>query len=131
MKLLLDTHIAIWAVTEHEKLPPRAFDLLLEPENESHVSVVSIWEIAIKNALRRGDADPNLIPAREALTEFEAAGFGILPVLASHACSVEQLANHHRDPFDRLLVAQAISEPMYLLTCDEKLAQYSDFVLRV
>lgn len=126
MRLLLDTHIALWAVTGDSRMPQRARSLIDEETNQLLVSVVTIWEIAIKHVLRR-DQMP-VAPAR-ALELFGIAGFKILPVDAGHAVAVGELPRHHADPFDRMLVAQATVEPLKLLTRDKKLAPYGDSVM--
>ena len=99
---------------------------LIESADEVYVSAASIWEIAIKARLGRIDADPHELAAA-----IEPSGFLELPVRAAHAAGVRQLALHHRDPFDHLLIAQALSEPLRLLTADALLTQYSDLVLVV
>lgn len=129
MRLLLDTHIALWSVTEDSKLPRRAVDLLLDPDNEIWVSVVVIWELAIKYPLRRRDSLSAVVSGGDATALFRQAGFGILPVLLDHTLAIDHLPPHHRDPFDRMLVAQAQVEPMHLLTIDEKLADYDANIL--
>jgi len=131
MRFLLDTHIAIWAVSNPSRLGQRAAALLTDGANFSFVSVVSLWEIDIKFRLRRGDLDDMPFSASRALREFEAAGFDTLDVTPSHILALEALPPLHRDPFDRMLVAQARSEPMRLLTSDGKMATYGDFVERV
>lgn len=130
MRLLLDTHIAIWSITELDRLPPDIWEMLADPDNEVFVSTCSIWEIAIKHPLgRRSGALP--FGASEAIGNFEHVGYDFLPVTAQHAASVEKLPQHHGDPFDRLLVAQALSEPMRLVTSDPLVARYSDAIMRV
>jgi PIN domain nuclease of toxin-antitoxin system len=131
MHLLLDTHIAVWAITDRAKLSPRAVDLLIDPVHRCFVSVASIWEIAIKNGLTRSAHADALLPAEVALNGFTDAGFSILAISPAHACAVEALPPHHGDPFDRLIVAQAKLEPMRLVTHDARLAPYSDLVFLV
>lgn len=127
MNLLLDTHIAIWAVEDNPRLSQAARTLILDPAATLYVGVVSLWEIAIKHALGRGpEAMP--MPAAEAQRFFEASGFVILPVLSTHILALEPLPRHHDDPFDRLLVATALSEPYRLLTHDARLAAYGPIV---
>jgi PIN domain nuclease of toxin-antitoxin system len=128
MKLLLDTHVALWAITDSPRLSKQARDLILDAENEIQVSAASIWEIAIKHGLGRGDMP---ISGEEALGYFRAAGYRLLPVLPEHAAAVEELPRLHQDPFDRLLAAQAMAEPLRLLTHDPLLARYSDTVILV
>lgn len=126
MNLLLDTHMALWAITDSPRLPAKARKLIAAPENEVFVSAASVWEIAIKHGLGRGDMP---ISGEVALGYFRAAGYRLLPVLPEHAAAVESLPPLHTDPFDRLLAAQAITEPLRLLTHDATLARYSDTVL--
>lgn len=125
MKLIVDTHVLLRAAAEPERLPPSFRHRLESPENEVLFSAASIWELAIKVGIGRlsPDVDPGLI----ASTAVE-RGFVELPVTALHAARVRHLPFHHRDPFDRLLVAQALHEPARLLTVDRVLKQYSDLV---
>ena len=125
MRLLLDTHVLLWALGEPQKLNGDARGLLEEPTNEILFSAASLWEIAIKAS--RGRIDCRVAPA-EILAAARASGFVELPVLSVAALKVADLPDHHRDPFDRLLVAQAIAEPAVLLTSDAQLAAYSDLV---
>lgn len=128
MRLLLDTHVALWAIIDHPGLAASARSLILAPRNTVWISVVSLWEIAIKHGLGRGDMP---VSGRLALQYFQQSGFQILPVEPEHAVAVEELPRHHQDPFDRLLVAQALAEPMRLMTHDASVARYSDTVLLV
>jgi len=128
MRLLLDTHIALWAITDSPTLSAEARRLILAPNNEVYVSAASIWEISIKHALRRGDMP---VSGKDAAGYFTQAGYSILDITADHAVYVENLPNHHADPFDRLLVAQALYEPMHLLTHDKTIATYSATVILV
>lgn len=125
MRLLLDTHVFLWAVAASPLLKPSA-RRVIEAADQVHVSAASLWEIAIKVRLGKLKADP-----AELVAAIEASGFIELPVRAVHAASVAQLALHHHDPFDRLLVAQALAEPLRLLTADAALAAYGDIVLPV
>ena len=124
MRLLLDTHIALWSVTSNPKLSASARALILAAE-EVVVSAASIWEISIKHALNSAQMP---VSGADALKEFEAAKFSLLAISPEHAAAVDKLPLHHRDPFDRLLIAQAIHEPMRLLTRDQQLAAYSELV---
>ena len=128
MNLLLDTHVALWAITDSPRLSSKARGLIEAPHASVWVSAVSLWEIAIKHALARGDMP---ISGQQALAHFQASGFRLLAVEAEHAVAVEQLALHHHDPFDRLLVAQALTEPMRLMTHDAMVARYSDSIVSV
>ena len=131
MKLLLDTHIFLWSLTQSRSLSKQVWSLLEDAENDLSVSVVSIWEIAIKFAQRRGRPDDMPISGGDALLEIKKAQFNLLPVSGVNAAAVDQLPSIHRDPFDRLLIAQAKSEPIMLLTHDANLAAYGEFVLVV
>lgn len=131
MRLLLDTHIALWALTDDPKLSIKARALLGDPENAVRASVVSLWEVAIKNALRRESSNPLPFSAVETAQLFEEAGFNPLPVTEIHAVTVEALDPHHGDPFDRLLVAQALTEGLTLVTSDKLLERYGSVVTLV
>lgn len=128
MNLLLDTHVALWAITDDRRLPPHARDLIESPRTSVWVSAVSVWEIAIKHSLGRGDMP---ISARDATRYFEASGYRFLAIDPEHASAVEELPRHHQDPFDRLLVAQALTEPMRLMTHDPVVSDYSDTIIRI
>ena len=128
MRLLLDTHIALWALTDDPRLSQRARALIDDPANQVLVSAATVWEIAIKHALGRDDMP---ISADEALEWFRQAGYDLLPITPAHAAAVEHLPDHHRDPFDRLLVAQAITEPLRLLSRDPLVVRYGDAVIAV
>lgn len=125
MRLLLDTHVFLWVVASSARLKPAARRLIQNAE-AVHVSAASIWEIAIKIRLGKLHADADALAAA-----IERSGFIELPVRAAHAAAVAGLAPHHNDPFDRLLVAQALAEPLRLLTADAVLAKYSDVVMLV
>ena len=123
MRLLLDTHIFLWAVAGDPLLKPAA-RRLIESAEAVFVSAASIWEIAIK--ARPGKIEVDVDELALAIAQ---SGFVELPVRATHAAGEARLALHHNDPFDRLLVAQAIAEPLRLLTADARLAQYSELVV--
>ena len=116
-RILLDTHLLLWAVAEPKKLPPTARSRI--EGADVFVSAASIWEVSIKAALGKLAADP-----AELLAELEPAGFTLLPVTGEHAAAVARLPAVHPDPFDRMLVAQAKTEPLVLLTNDTVLAGY-------
>lgn len=126
MKLLLDTHVALWAITDHPGLSEKARELILAPENTIWVSAVTVWEISIKYSLGRGDMP---VSGKAALEFFRQARYRLLAVEPEHAAAVEGLPGHHQDPFDRLLVAQALAESMCLVTHDGLVARYSDSIL--
>lgn len=128
MKLLLDTHIALWAISDDPRLSDAARVLITAPENEVFVSSASILEISIKRGLARSNMP---ISGREALTYFSESGYRLLAVSPEHAASIETLPPLHADPFDRMLVTQALYEPLRLVTHDAQVAQYSDTVMLV
>jgi PIN domain nuclease of toxin-antitoxin system len=122
MRLLLDTHVFLWCVKDDRRLT-QAARALLAGAAEIYVSSASIWEAAIKAKLGKLDADVDALVA--AIAD---SGFLELPVSAKHAAAVSRLPDVHNDPFDRLLIAQAVSEPLRFLTADDVLGQYSDLV---
>jgi PIN domain nuclease of toxin-antitoxin system len=128
VRLVLDTHVALWAIADSLRMPLEARRLILAPPNEVYVSAAPVWEISIKHGLGRGNMP---ISGRQTLAFFEEAGYLFLEVSADHAALVEELAPHHAGPFDRMLVAQALAEPMRLLTHDGILTRYSDTVILV
>jgi PIN domain nuclease of toxin-antitoxin system len=125
MRLLLDTHLLLWASARSRRLPKEARRILENPRNEIHFSSVSLWEIAIKLGLRRSDFRADLGLLRPALSDM---GFVELPVTGAHAERLVDLPPIHRDPFDRMLVAQSLSEPLILLTNDDALEAYGNVV---
>jgi PIN domain nuclease of toxin-antitoxin system len=131
MRILLDTHIALWAIVEDRRLPRDARTLINDRENFISVSAATVWEIAIKHAVSRGKANAVPMSGRDALKDFTAAGYELLSVSPAHAAAVDSLPMIHRDPFDRILIAQAILEPLRLLTSDRRIAEYSDTVVLV
>lgn len=131
MKLLLDTHILLWAVADPSRLSQRATDMLLDPSNMCISSAACVWEIAIKHARNAGRPDDMPISGNTAILLAESAGFDVLHITPEHAAFVGDLPHFHRDPFDRLLIAQAKLEDHVLLTHDKTLAAYGDFVMVV
>jgi len=125
MRFLLDTHVLLWALAEPGRIPAIAREWLESPEHEVLFSAASIWEIAIKVRIGRLKLSLSVaeVAAAAARTRFEE-----LPVRASHAAATATLPMHHSDPFDRLLLAQALHEPARLLTVDRGLRRYSDLV---
>jgi PIN domain nuclease of toxin-antitoxin system len=128
MRILLDTNVLLWAVGRSRRLDAETVDALSDAENEVLFSAASIWEIAIKFARKRADFDA---APRDILQGALAIGFIELPVAACTAAIVAELPPIHRDPFDRLLVAQAIAEPAILYTSDARLPAYSELVRRI
>ncbi|MFN0024640.1 MAG: type II toxin-antitoxin system VapC family toxin [Parvularculaceae bacterium] len=131
MRLLLDTHIALWSVTADPKLPAAARSLIADFSNTVSVSVASLWEIAIKHATKRRGAQAMPLNARLAASYFTGSGFQILTASAAHIFAIEDLELLHADPFDRLILAQASAEGMTLLTSDAVLAKYPGDVRKV
>jgi PIN domain nuclease of toxin-antitoxin system len=125
VRLLLDTHLLLWAAASSKRLSREARDLIEDEANEVHFSAASMWEIAIKSALGRSDFRVDVAAIADALP---AMGLAELPVTATHAVAVTRLPAVHRDPFDRLLIAQSIAEPLVLVTNDAVLARYSESV---
>jgi PIN domain nuclease of toxin-antitoxin system len=121
MKLLLDTHLLLWAAAQPNRLSAAALSLINNPANELFFSAASIWEVAIKRGLGRSDfqADPRLL--RRGLLD---NGYSELPIVSDHVVAIDSLPLIHKDPFDRLLVAQANVEGISLLTADSVVAQY-------
>ncbi len=128
MRLLLDTHILLWAARNDRRLSPRAEAMISDPANDLHFSVASIWEVAIKASRTRPDFEVDPHRLRRALL---GAGYSELPVTGEQAERVALLPAIHKDPFDRLLVAQAWVEDLLLLTADATLASYPGPIQRV
>ena len=121
MKFLLDTHLLLWASGPLELLPNAATQMIDDPDNELFFSVVNLWEITIKHGLGRSDFQADARILRRELLE---NGYGELTVTSEHAFAVGLLPRIHRDPFDRILVAQATVEAITLLTSDPVVARY-------
>ena len=128
MRLLLDTHVLLWALGGPKRLPKEVRAAVESPDNEVLFSAASIWEIAIKTQIGRANFKVSPDEIIQAALE---SGFSELPVRADHGARSASLPLHHRDPFDRLLVAQAISEPCRLITADAVLGAYSELVVVV
>ncbi|WLS01947.1 type II toxin-antitoxin system VapC family toxin [Shinella oryzae] len=121
MRLLIDTHLLIRAAEGAERLSPEAFALMADQNNPLIFSAASIWEIAIKQTLKRRDFSADASLVRRGLVE---SGYEELPISAAHAIAVAGLPGIHADPFDRILIAQARTEGLLLLTADQRLASY-------
>ncbi|GLH47728.1 type II toxin-antitoxin system VapC family toxin [Pseudomonas lactis] len=125
MRLLLNTHILLWALNDDSKLSGKARKLI-ENAAEIYVSAATFWEMAIKVSLGKLAVDLDKI--REYCLE---SGFVELPISLEHAIAVRDLEHHHKDPFDRLIIATAMTEPMKLLTADPEVAQYTSLAILV
>lgn len=121
MKLLLDTHLLIWAAGFPDRLPVEARELIEDEGNELLFSAASLWEVAIKSALGREDFAVDARLLRRGLLD---NGYGELPVASEHAVAIDGLPPIHKDPFDRLLIAQSMVEGIVLLTADSLVGQY-------
>ena len=128
MKLLFDTHLLLWAITDDRRLSASARALMADPGNECLYSAASVWEVAIKNGVPKRSLG---IPAEAFRREVEAAGFRPLAVSPAHTAAVESLPHLHEDPFDRILLAQARVEDCTLLTADSILPSYGEPVRKV
>ncbi len=128
MKLLLDTHLLLWAAGQPERLSPAARKQISDPNNELLFSAASIWEVSIKNSIGRKDfrVEPRLL--RRGLLD---NGYVELPITSQHAVNIDSLPPIHRDPFDRMLVSQALIEGVTLLTADAQVARYKGPVRKV
>ena len=128
MKLLLDTHLLLWAAGQPDRLSAAARKQLNDPDNELLFSAASVWEIAIKSSRGREDfrVEPRIL--RRSLID---NGYKELPITSEHAVGIDALPGLHKDPFDRLLLTQALIEGVTLLTSDEKLARYPGPVHKV
>ncbi|MBS0655288.1 MAG: type II toxin-antitoxin system VapC family toxin [Verrucomicrobia bacterium] len=124
MRILLDTNIFLWCIIDDAKLTKKAKDLIVEAD-ERYVSSASIWEIAIKKSIGKLDSNNDIGSLADVIEE---SGFIELPVTAKHAATIFHLEHIHRDPFDRLLIAQAICEPLIFVTADMQLEKYSELV---
>lgn len=126
MKLLLDTHILLWWLADDRRLPKSAKQALTDAGNQAFVSVVSLWEIVIKTTSGKLALD-----LRDLMASLKDGGYSVLPVYERHALALAKLPPHHQDPFDRMLVAQATSDSLRLLTHDRQLARYGESVFVV
>jgi len=126
MQFLLDTQIYLWLASSNARLSARTRGLLLAADSSIYVSTASLWEIAIK--VRIGKLKANL---DELVDDLAPSGYQVVPVLPVHTIQVSRLPLLHGDPFDRMLIAQAMSEQMWLITADAQLPQYSELVIRV
>ena len=121
MRLLLDTHLLLWAASAPERLPGAALDMIENPENALHFSAASLWEVAIKAGLGRADFTVDAGLLRRGLLD---NGYEEVAITGDHATRLAVLPPIHKDPFDRMLIAQAIAEDLLLITADETVARY-------
>ena len=128
MKVLLDTHLLLWAAEGSERLPARAREIIDDPDNELFFSSASLWEVAIKYGRGRSDflVDPRLLQRRLLGNRYNE-----IAVTGEHAVAVNDLPPLHRDPFDRILIAQSVVEGIMLLTADPVVARYTGLIQRV
>lgn len=119
---LLDTQIFIWANQDHEKLTPNFIKILSDPKHQFYLSIASIWEMQIKIQLGKLTVEPTLDQALSVAREKNL--YQILPITETHVLGLQQLPFIHKDPFDRLLISQAISENLTLLNVDEHIVKY-------
>lgn len=122
MRILLDTHVYLWWLQDSPKLSSQAREIIISA-TEVYVSSASIWEAAIKSEIGKLDVNVDTL-----VEEIEKNGFQVLDITPKHAARIMRLPDIHRDPFDRMLLAQALSEPLKFLTADSLLAGYSDLV---
>ncbi|MBR5675048.1 MAG: type II toxin-antitoxin system VapC family toxin [Neisseriaceae bacterium] len=125
MKYLLDTHIALWLLTDNKQLTQKARQTILSPNHRIYASVATLWEVAIKHKKYPNDMP---LTSRTMAQLLRQSNVLLLPIKLEHITATETLPDIHKDPFDRLLIAQAVSEPMRFLTHDEKLVTYSELV---
>lgn len=128
MKLLLDTHLLLWAASEANRLSETSRRLITNPENELLFSAASIWEVAIKRGFGHADFQVNIRLFRRGLLD---NGYSELPIASDHVIAIDTLPPIHKDPFDRVLVAQATVEGIMLLTTDSRVAQYPGPIRKV
>jgi PIN domain nuclease of toxin-antitoxin system len=128
MKLMLDTHLLLWAAGQPKKMSAASRKLIMNPENELIFSAASLWEIAIKQGLGREDFQADARLLRRGLLD---NGYVELPIRSEHVVSIDALPPIHKDPFDRILVAQAMVEGITLLTVDPLVAKYPGPVQKV
>ena len=126
MDFLFDTHLLLWALEGSEKLPKKAFEVLMNPKNQIFYSVASMWEVSIKNEKKKLN-----ISGTEFMHYCEQAGYKKLPIDEKHILALETLEKkenspEHNDPFDRILLSQAKSETIQLLTCDKSFLFYNE-----
>ncbi len=122
MKYLLDTHVALWLFEGNEKLPQKMRDIIFNVENDIYVSIISVWEVAIKVSLGKLDFDGG---SKVFLTSVKTYSMDSLGIKDEYITTVEQLPYIHRDPFDRLLISIALTENLIIITADENIQRYN------
>lgn len=125
MKYLLDTHLLLWLAANDTKLSSELIDIVNDKKNQLFFSAASIWEVSIKQNLKRTDFHFNASVLRRGLLD---NGYLELAINGQHALAIENLQDHHKDPFDRILIAQANVEGFTLLTADKKIAEYNGLI---
>jgi PIN domain nuclease of toxin-antitoxin system len=128
MKLLLDTHLLVWSAWTPKRVSAAARSLITDPDNELFFSAASLWEIAIKQGLKKDDFQVDARLLRRGLLDND---YGELPISSDHAIAIRALPTLHKDPFDRILIAQAIVEGLTLLTVDSTVARYPGPIRKV
>ena len=130
-RLLLDTHVFVWAKTGERQLAEEVRKMIVAPENEIFVSLASAWELAIKASIGKLDGDPALLIGGRDVFErvLSESGFQLLGTEAEHVFAAAGLPLHHRDPFDRIIIAQATTEHMTLVTADARFTAYKGLAL--
>lgn len=126
MKLLLDTHILLWWLDDDKKLSEYGRQLIQNPDNDVFVSHVSLWEIQVKNMSGKLNAHVETI-----IQQLPVNNFQQFPIHTDHILFLAKLPPHHQDPFDRMLVSQALSEPFHLITHDKNVSLYSESIILV
>lgn len=126
MRLLLDTHVILWYLSDDERLPSKVKHEITKIENVCFVSIASFWEISIKHSIGKLKLKANLTSVFDMISN---SGFSVLPITSNHIIKSAELQFHHRDPFDRLLIAQTISEELTFISKDQEFAKYEVPVL--
>ena len=126
MKLLLDTHILLWWLGDDKKLSENGRQFIQNPDNDIFVSHVSLWEIQIKTMAGKLNADLETI-----IQQLPDNNFQQLAIHSNHILTLAKLPSHHQDPFDRMLISQALSEPLHLITHDKNISLYSESIILV
>lgn len=126
MRILFDTHVLLWAAGDPGRLSDRARSIILDPENSLYFSVATVWEVVIKSRLGRDDFR---VDSEKLVRMLLSRDYQSLPIDMAHVLKLQSIPHFHKDPFDRILLAQARSEDMTLMTADRKLLQYGEGVI--